>query len=299
VPDFPIGTLMLPEPARTAAWQRWRAELDLDTLSYETLQTLPALAPWLPRWLEGDPYAARMQGIVKMAWTNNQIRVRNAFELRRSLLQTSIGPVVFAGPLAWSLEVREEGAIRTIPDLTVLIRREHIFHALAVLSSNDWQLHGPQPDADTLNWSSNCALTKGDETLHLHWRLSDRCGRDAMGFERAFLERLRTTRWKGTELQVLSPEAELLHRLTGRPEWDPVPWQADVLMMPLDHINWALFCKLATRYASFFAPADVSGRLIALRQEWQLPIPEIAPAAARFDRFSSKLNQWGGVLWKR
>jgi hypothetical protein len=296
VSAFPIGTLILPEPARTAAWQQWRVGLDLDTLSYENLQTLPALAPHLPRWLDGDLYAARIQGIVKMAWTNNQIRLRNAFELRQVLLQAAVTPVVFAGPLAWSLEVREEGAIRTIPDLTVLIRREHLLHALSVLSLDGWQLLSSEPDTNSLNWSSNCALTKGDETLHFHWRLSDRPG-DTTSFENTSLERLRTIRWKANELQMLSLEADLLHRLTGRPEWDPVPWQTDVLMMPLDHVDWPRFRKLATRYASFYGPADVLSRLMALRQEWQLPIPEIAPA--RLDRWSNKLNQWGSVLWKR
>ncbi len=293
---FPLGTLILPEPARTVAWQQWRADLDLDTLSYENLQTLPALVPLLPRWLEGDPYAARMQGIVKMAWTNNQRRVHNAFELRQVLLQTSVAPVVFAGPLAWSLGVREEGMIRTIPDLTLLIRREHLFLALSSLSVDGWKLVGFEPDANTLNWSSNCALEKRDETLHLHWRLSDRSG-DAISLERAFLERLRTIRWKSNELQVLSLEAELLHRLAGRPEWDPVPWQADVLMMPLDQMDWSRFRKLLTRYASSFGPADVLSRLMILRQEWQLPIPEIAPAM--LDQLSNKFNQWGRALWKR
>jgi hypothetical protein len=278
--SFPIGTLILPEPARTEAWQRWRAALNVDTLSYESLQTLPALAPALPQWLQSDADAARIQGIVKMAWSRNQVRLQRCVEMHQALLRASIHPVALIGPLAWSLLTREDGVIRTIPDLTVLIQRRQLFHAVAVLSAQGWELRNPQPDSNTLDWSSNLALIKGDETLHLHWRLFPTSAHKAIGFENVFMERLRTIVWKGYEFQVLSAEADLLHRLTDRPSWDPVPWRADVLMTSFADIDWPRLRNLAVRYARFFEPTDVLERLMDLRRDWQLPIPELAPASA-------------------
>jgi len=295
---FPIATLILPEPARTAAWRQWRAGLELDAMTYECQQTLPALAACLPQWLAGDDAAARIQGIVKMAWSRNQVRLHIAAELRNRLFQAGITPVIATGPLAWALITREEGAIRTIPDINLLIRRKHVFNAVSALQRDGWAITSPEPNQDTLIWSSNLGFTKGDSTLHLQWRLISGTVAEAEKFESAMLALPRTQAWKGHELQVLSPEAELLHRLTDRPNWDPVPWQADVLMMPLAEVHWNRFRTLATTFAASFKPVDVLERLMALKREWQLPIPEIAPMRARSSSLLRKISDWRSLLWR-
>jgi hypothetical protein len=308
VTNFPIGTLILPEPARTETWHRWRAQLDLDQISYECQQTLPALAPCLPLWLEADSCAARINGIVKMAWSRNQVRLYKAAELQKTLLEKSVTPVVIAGPLGWSLLTREEGSIRTIPDLTMLIPRHHVFNSVAALTDQGWKLHSPCPDSDTLDWSSNLAFTRDDATVHLHWRLFPTSARKAIRFEDVFLQGLRPVSWNGCEFQALSPEADLLHRLTDRPPWDPVPWQADVLMMSLADIDWSRLAKLAARFAFFFQHVDVLGRLMELRRDWDLPIPEMASLTDRSGAIATtptdnrwrfaKLRTWGRSLWR-
>jgi hypothetical protein len=305
--EFPIGTLILPEPARTEAWRQWRAKLDLDRMSDECLQTLPALAPFLSQWLEADNYAARIHGIVKMAWSRNQIRLHKAAELHKTLHESEI-PVLVSGPLAWSLLAREEGSIRTIPDLTMLIPRQHLFKAVGALTGRGWVLRSPKPDRDTLDWSSNLAFTKDDVTLHLHWRLFPTSAREATGFEDALMQGPRPVAWNGHEFQALSPEADLLHRLTDRPPWDPVPRQADVLMMSFAGVDWSRLAKLAARFASFFQPADPLDRLMELRRDWDLPIPQMTPASGRptsnspspseYSQRFAKLRTWGRFLWR-
>jgi hypothetical protein len=308
--EFPIGTLIFPEPARSEAWHRWRAHIDLDTLPYECQQLLPAVAACLPRWLEGDPSAARIQGIVKRSWSRNQVRLHKAAEVS-SLLRDAPIQAALIGPIAWSLQTREEGAIRSIPDISMMIAREHVFAAISALATNGWHLQSPQPNADTLNWSCNLALTKSGETLHLHWNLyptTTRAHRDAMAFERALLERPRSTEWNGHSFQTLSAEADLLHRLTGRPPWDPVPWQADVLMMSFSHLDWPRFRGLAVRFLALFGTVDVTCRLNDLRRDWQLPIPQLSiprtPSPPLIsDRFTvrklrRKFDAWRALLWR-
>jgi hypothetical protein len=277
-------------------------------MSYECLQTLPALAPCLPQLLEDDNEAARINGIVKMAWSRNQVRLHKAAELHQTLLKKSGIPVLITGPLAWSLLAREEGCIRTIPDLTMLIPRHHLFKAVAALTGQGWELRSPHPDADTLDWSSNLALTKDDVTLHLHWRLFPTSAKEAIEFEDALMQRSRPVAWNGYEFQTLSPEADLLHRLTDRPHWDPVPWQADVLMLTFADVEWPRLARLAARFASFFEPVVPLGRLMELRRDWDLPIPEMDSASSQWNssaiapddnrwRFD-KLRTWGRSLWK-
>ena len=301
--DFPIGALILPEPAAAAAWHRWRAASDIDALSYECQQLLPALAGCLSRWLEGDASAARIQGIVKMVWSRNQVRLHKAAELRQTLLRASVAPAAITGPLAWSLLTREEGSIRSIPNLTMLIPRRHVLNAVSALARDGWELRGEPPDGEALDWSCYLPLTKGDETFHLHWRLFPTPASEAIACERAFLERTRTVVWNRHAFRALSPEADLLHRLTGGLPWDPVPWQADVLMMPFAGVDWPRFRELALRFAAVFDPVEVLGRLMELRRDWQLPIPEIAPpptfaSRVRFAQFLRRLSGRGRLLWK-
>jgi hypothetical protein len=265
-------------------------------LSYECMQLLPAVAASLPRWLEGDSAAARIQGTVKMVWSRNQIRLHKAAELHQALLRASVTPVAITGPLAWSLLTREEGAIRAIPNLSMLIPRREVTNAATALARDGWELCGKLPDGEALDWCCHIPLIKGDETFHLHWQLVPTPAgavrfRDAAGLEQALLKRPRTIVWNRHAFPVLSPEADLLHRLTDRPSWDPVPWQADVLMTPFAEIDWPRFRNLAVRFTSVFEPVDVLTRLMGLRREWQLPIPEIAPAGrSPFSRFVRRLS---------
>jgi hypothetical protein len=249
-------------------WRRWREAVDFDAISWECQQLLPALAGHFPRWLEGDAYASRIQGIVKMVWSRNQVRLNKAAELQQSLLRASAGPVAFTGPLAWSLLTREEGSVRSIPMLSLLIPRRQIRNAIEALNREGWQLCGNPPDRETLDWSCYVPLAKGDETFHLHWRLAPFPARDTISRERAFMKRLRTIVWNRYEFQVLSAEGDLVDRLTERPAWDPVPRQADVLMMPFAGVDWRRFRRLA--------PPEALEWLMECRREWQLPIPEIA-----------------------
>jgi hypothetical protein len=241
------------------------------------MQLLPAVAASLPRWLEGDRSAARIQGVVKMVWSRNQVRLHKAAELHQTLLRASVAPAAITGPLAWSLLTREEGAIRSIPNLTLLIPRRHVPNAVSVLTRDGWELCAELPNSEAFEWSCHLALAKDDETLHLHWRLFPAPAE----CEREFLKRLRTIVWNRYAFQTLSPEADLLHRLTDRPSWDPVPWQADVLMMPFAGVDWPRFRKLAAR----FSP-DLLGRLTDLRREWQLPIPDPSLFSRLFRRLS-------------
>ena len=200
---------------------------------------------------------------------------------------------------------RDEGAIRFIPHLTILILREHVAKAASALAADGWVLSAEVPDAAALDWSCFISLTKGDDTLHLHWRLFPIKPAEAKACERACLENLRAVPWNQHNFHSLSPEADLLHRLTNRAHWDPAPWQADALMTPFDAVDWGRFRRLALR----FAP-DLGVRLMGLKREFQLPIPDIAlhrlsgiadrasAGRGRLARFFRKVSGRGRLFWK-
>lgn len=306
--EFPLGALILPEPAAEEAWQGWRAALDIDALTYESQQLLPALGARLAGWLEQDEAAACFRGIVKMTWSRNQVRLRIAAEARQTLVRGRVEPVLMAGPAAWSLSTRDEGAIRFIPHLSLLISRGDAAKAASALAADGWNFPGEPPQGDALDRHSHIVLTKGEDSLHLHWRLLAASAGDAAACERACVESPRSVEWNQRRLPAPSAEMDLLHRLSARPHWDPVPWQADVLMMPFDAVEWTRFRTLALR----FAP-DAVPKLMSLRRDFQLPIPEILPphrrplsrtmavaaaGRARFVRVLRRVSGRGRILWK-
>jgi hypothetical protein len=300
---FPLETLTGAEAARKQAWLRWRSALDLDKLDYEGQRCLPLLAARLPQWLAGDPDAMRIQGIVKMTWTRNQLRLQLAAELCAALAQASIEPVAITGPLAWTLELREEGAIRPIGVLNLLIRRQHVFLAVKALQSFGWQLASPEPTAATLNWSQRLTFEKGGETLHLCWRLAEALLPEQRAVEQAMLRKLRKLSWRGPQFTVLSAEAGLLERLQNRPAWDPVPWPADVLTMRLETVDWQRFVLLTRQVASSFPVARVGARLAEVNGQGALGIPadvleQLFVAPVESVEESSRSSWWKGLLWR-
>ena len=79
--DRLLEALLLPEPEARQAWAEWRATQDIGTLPYTSQQLFPTLIPAFPEWLEDDPAAAILKGVVRQAWSQNQLRLRKAVEL--------------------------------------------------------------------------------------------------------------------------------------------------------------------------------------------------------------------------
>ena len=83
-----------------AAWRSWRGSGDVQQLSYlswPALQLIPLLnGPRFHEWLAGDPDAGILQGIVRRAWTEAQVRLALAQEAAAQLEQAGCHAVVLA-----------------------------------------------------------------------------------------------------------------------------------------------------------------------------------------------------------
>ena len=60
------------------AWREWCRRADMERLSWESLQIIPALGGQLWEWLHDDPVAGIVRGIVRRAWTESQMRLHAA-----------------------------------------------------------------------------------------------------------------------------------------------------------------------------------------------------------------------------
>jgi hypothetical protein len=269
--DTLLEALLLPPPLARQAWDRWRVSVDIHALPYVCQQLFPTLGPALFEWLEGDPAEGLIQGIVRMLWTQNQLRLRRAVQVDALLKQAGVRPVA-AGPLAWSLKTPAP-AIRPIPHLTFLVARQEVHAAAEALTMAGWTLHGDLPSKEASDWYGHVCFRQDIHQVNLHWRLIATRPQDALDFERTCLSRLCPINWSGQALTTTSPEVSLLHKLCDPRDGDWLPWQADLALAGAGGVHWERFRKLVLR----FVPQAIE-RLEEFREYSSFAMPSF-PAA--------------------
>jgi Uncharacterised nucleotidyltransferase len=267
--DALLKCLLVPPQRAREVWNEWRARTDINALPYAQQQLLPALSPRLSAWLEDDPDAGIFQGIVRMVWTQNQLRLSQTAELAHLLEQAGIERAAVAGPAAWALHTVDR-AVRVIPYLSFLVARAEVEKAAGVLARAGWRPSAEVPSGQALDWSDHLSFVRENLALSLCWRLIPVAAADAAACEDACLTPLSTVRWRRQNLLTISPEATLLHMLCGRRDFDFLPWQADVALLDTRGIDWERFHRLAAR----FCP-DALTRLRDLDHGDRLGIPEL------------------------
>jgi putative nucleotidyltransferase-like protein len=270
-----LEALLSAEPQARQAWDRWRVSTDVDTLPYACQELFPALSPAFPVWLKHDPAAGIFQGIVRMAWSKNQLRLRKAVELTALLQQAGVRSAV-AGPLAWSLRTAGP-AFRPIPYITLLVARGDVRHAAEVLVQANWEAYTDVPSGRAMDSVDRVCFHRDGLLLNLQWRLLATPPQDARDCEGFFLKDLCPLAWNGQVFETTCQETTLLHILGDRRDGDAVPWQADVALVGTSGIHWARFRRLAIR----FYP-EALDRLQELRASSRLPIPSLLEGQAGF-----------------
>ena len=242
-----VEALLSEEPRAREVWAAWRAEIDIDMLPYSDQQLFAALSPAFPDWLERDPAAAILNGVVRQAWSQNQLCLQRTVELN-DLFQKAGITALIAGPLAWALKTPRP-AIRPIPYFTFLVPREQARKARELLTDTGWEPTFDFPPDQWWDRRGHVRLRRANLGLNLHWRLLPVPPEDARECEQVFLSRTERISWNQHTLQTISPEATLLHILSGERDGDLLPWQADVALVGPAGMNWALFLELARRFA--------------------------------------------------
>jgi hypothetical protein len=273
-----IRAITLPGPEAYQAWQKWRTSVDIDALKAEDFHVIPVLGDRLSNWLEDDPAAGVLRGILRRAWTETTLRLGAARAVASALEQAGCGPIFAAASLASCLLNRLPNSIRSLSDIRLAVRRGSLAQVAQVLQGAGWHLTGELPDRAGLDWCAAVHFSQPGLSLLVQWRLLPAPHHLAMALEDEFLLGPQSVDCLGIPLQAPGPERALLAALCGRHEFDadPVPWQVDAALLPLDRIDWSKWSSLADR----FAP-EAFDRLEQMR-ELGLVVPRIRrPAKPR------------------
>jgi hypothetical protein len=265
-----------------AAWQSWRASVDIEHLTWPEMQVLPLLnGPRLEEWLANDPAAGILRGIIRRAWSEAQVRLGLAREAVNCLKQAGCGPVILTGALGANLRSLDSTAIRPVLELRMLISRHDLARAASALEADGWQPRDTLPTGDWLNRMACMLYNRNGTRLYLHWRVLPVAARHIAACERDFLADHQTIETIGTEFYILAPAHALLESLTDREDtMDALAWQAEAALLCRESIDWNRFAAMAKRYQP-----QALERLPELRS-MGLDIPDLKPPSAWTTLFS-------------
>jgi hypothetical protein len=238
------NVLLATGPAEAdAAWRAWRADLVLDELDWTDAQLLPLLPQTrLEVWLGDDPAMGRLLGLVRRAWSEAQFQLHHLQDVVAQLNAGGAGPLMIAGPAALHIRNAHPGSIRPIGELQLVLPRERLGAAAALLRQMGWSAATPAPLPRAMNWVDQWVWRKAGRSLRLLWRATPVVPWRAREYEAEL--------WTRSEA-VLPTEHLLVSRLAGGGGWHgPIPWRVDAALLALTEGEWAA----AARYAARDAP---------------------------------------------
>jgi len=288
-----LPAILRPEPFAGAAWRQWRQALrSFEDLTYPQQLLLPMLGSRLSQWTADEPDAARFRGVVRMAWTRNQLQLKAAARLQMALASGGV-PSALAGPAAYALCMESRDAIRAIPHVDLVVERERVAAALAVLQSEGWHADERSPAAEAMDWRSHIRLRHESELLYVHWRVYPAVFYRALQAERACFARLQDLPWNGQTLRVIGDVDMLLHCVTGLRPDDQMPWEADLSCLALGAMDWDRVRADVSRFGLAPDHPHPLARLNALRPVF----PELAIPAFTLVECAGRSHR-PGALWR-
>jgi hypothetical protein len=208
------------------------------------------------------------------AWRQNRERMARLGDLASGFQRDGIRWMALKGA-ALALRHYADLGLRPMSDLDILIRREDLSRAVALLESAGYRAEeAATPDAILRQarvrhgWQFFGAP---DWNIDLHWRPLSRCWSPEV--TRLFWEKAETVRFAGRDILVPSPSDQLFHVCIHGLQWDwtrKVRWVADALGILREPVDWERVRQMAARSNMSFR---LGKALAFLRERFHAPIP--------------------------
>lgn len=297
-----LDALLLGPSEGEQAWRSWRAGVDLENLDSDCVALLPLLSGRLPAWTaedDADPERDKFLGICKRGWALNQLLYREVAEVWKLLEQAGAHPVSIAGNAAWALLYLEENALRPIPSLEILIRREHAVPGKQALCEAGWFLEPdmPEPAGRVLDqYRGLWFRSSSGVALFLAWRLKDVSPELAVQNEQLPLRR--SIDLHGVPVDVLATEELLCEALTRNPD-AAVSWRCDAIVLLRNRtVDWRRFAEICHDVAAADRWAQLrSGGVASIPSD--VPGPPSAPPGRVRTRVNRLYVDYRQVAWER
>jgi hypothetical protein len=243
-----------------AAWRRWRSGVDIDRITWRDAQLVSMIAARrLQPWIDGDPAAGILAGLVHRNRVQSTLRCGLARRIAATIAETARCPVMLAGAVAMFIHGGGD-AIRPITDIELLVPRPLVSAAVMCLARQGWRNAGPGRLA-AADWEDHVALERDGLLLRLQWR------------------HLPVPPWRSRDCEAslfahvepVLPREPLLAAVLGRGcgASEAIPWQVDAALVLRKPVDWGRVLAATERIPG------VASRLEELRR-LGLPVPSAA-----------------------
>lgn len=257
--------------AAAQAWHAWRKAADLDKLDSDSFLLLPTLGDLIPEWTENDPDRGILQGIVRQAWSQNQLHSKALTQALGVLRDPGFAPRAALGPLVWQQRYWPRKAVRRIQAADLLIAPEQLTKIQQALVADGWTLVDGAASGQQFIFGPPVKLRSASVgTIRLWSRAIPVTDPPARSFG---VPSIQDVTIEAFQIPTVSAEDDFIAALSGQFA-DGIDWRADALMIAThSDLDWNVIAG-HTRHRSL-----VRQRLSHLRDVWSLQVPDAAVEA--------------------
>lgn len=275
-----------------ASWKGWLEHADLDHMDRSSRRLLPLTAARIAR-LPGMTIPARILGLRRKTWFQNQVLIHRALPLMRAFQSHGIEILVIKG-LAFTELYHKDRSLRPMEDIDIMVPPDRVQAAIEILKAKNWR--AKLPISCPLNacfrfthhaWAFQLPPTG---QIDLHWRpLRNGCTQDKFMFHPIPLVIDKVT------LSTLDDENHLLQiceHAIRQSRIRQYRWVADILILLGDRghlIDWSRFLDQAGRAELKHAVWDLLGYVT---KRFHAPVP-----ASVLDELSSHTPTRRETTW--
>lgn len=275
-----LKAALLHDERALEAWHTWTARVDIltDPIDGGSFRLLPLVYRNLTSLGADDASLARLRGIHRRTWCENQVRLRSLAHLLSRFQEAGIATLVLKGA-ALALRYYDDVGLRPMDDVDILVPWARVQESIDLLYRLGWR-EKPHRDIRRVtralldvrhSWSFE---NKDGENVDLHWHaLATSC---FPGADDAFWHDAEPLLVNGVPTLTLNPTDALLHVCVHGSRWNalpPIRWVSDawmILQVSSNRIVWQRLLDLAEWLGATLPLRDSLGYLA---NTFEAPIP--------------------------
>jgi hypothetical protein len=224
-----------------AAWEKWKAAVDIDVLDPGSFRLLPQLYWKLQAQGIEDPLMSKLKGVYRYTWSRNQLLLHSSAALLKHFQAAGIQTMILKGAALTVLYYKNRG-LRFMSDFDVLVPTEQAARAITLLTDLGWVPDARSPERLIPIEHGIGFKNKDRQSVDLHWHLLPECRQpDA---DKPFWDGAVLANLEDLSTSALNPTDQLFHVCIHGAKWNliaPFRWVADAMMILRDlevKIEW-------------------------------------------------------------
>lgn len=271
-----LKMLFSAETEMLSYYQKWIALVPFDFLDGGSFRLMPMLYKKLAPYGLRDERYEKIKGIYRYTLYKNSIIMSGFHKIAQALHNAGIRVMLLKGG-ALILKYYQDRGVRPMNDIDLLIEKQHVRHAIDILSGLGWQDSGQQNFDLSLNrYPTITLLGRHGFELDLHWNIMTEYGNQ--DFSSNLWQASSIFNFQGVPIFLLGAEDQIMHNCAHGVKWNelpPIRWIPDVLAIlnTESDLSWT---SLALKCRERKLTMPVRSCLRYLKSNFNAPVPDIA-----------------------